>query len=78
MKTIGMFKAKTHFAQLVDEVVTGKTSRILVTRRGTAVAEIIPPRSSHDGLKFGLEAGKWKLDDNAFDAADREVAALFT
>ena len=61
MKTIGMFEAKTHFAQLVDDV-----------------AEIIPPRSSHDGLKFGLEAGKWKLDDNAFDAADREVAALFT
>ena len=78
MKTIGMFEAKTHFAQLVDEVVTGKTSRILVTRRGTAVAEIIPPRSSGTGLKFGLEAGKWKLNDAAFDAADSEVAALFS
>ena len=77
MKTIGMFEAKTHFAQLVNEVVTGKASRILVTRRGKAVAEIIPPRPMHGGLKFGLEAGKWKLNDAAFDEADREVAALF-
>ena len=77
MTSIGMFEAKTHFAQFVDELVSGKVSCFVVTRRGKPVAEIIPPRSGSSGLKFGLEKGKWTLDDKAFDAADRDVAEMF-
>ena len=77
MTSIGMFEAKTHFAQFVDELAAGKVARFVVTRRGKPVAEIIPPRSNSSGLKFGLEKGKWTLDDKAFDAADADVAEMF-
>ena len=78
MTSIGMFEAKTHFAQYVDELASGKVSCFVVTRRGKPVAEIIPPRSSSSGLKFGLEKGKWSLDDRAFDAVDKDVAEMFS
>ena len=77
MTSIGMFEAKTHFAQFVDELAAGKVSCFVVTRRGKPVAEIIPPRSGTSGLKFGLEKGKWSLDDKAFEATDAAVAEMF-
>ena len=61
----------------VDELAAGKVSCFVVTRRGKPVAEIIPPRSNSSGLKFGLEKGKWSLDDKAFKAADAAVAEMF-
>lgn len=38
--SIGTFEAKTHFARLIAQVMTGE--EILITRRGKAVAKIIP------------------------------------
>jgi prevent-host-death family protein len=44
MKTVGAFKAKTHFNELLKEVSTGETIRI--TLRGIPVAKLAP---SEDG-----------------------------
>jgi prevent-host-death family protein len=40
MKTIGAFEAKTHLSELLDLVALGE--RITITRRGTAVAMLVP------------------------------------
>ena len=40
MKTVGAFEAKTHFAQLLDEVAKGE--RVTITRRGLPVALLVP------------------------------------
>lgn len=39
MKTVGAFEAKTHLAELLQEVSEGET--ILITRRGIPVAKLI-------------------------------------
>lgn len=40
MKTVTSYEAKTHLAQLLDDVAKGET--ITITRRGTAVAVLSP------------------------------------
>ena len=41
MKVVGADEAKTHLAQLLDDVVAGET--ITITRRGVPVARLVPP-----------------------------------
>jgi prevent-host-death family protein len=50
MKKIGTFEAKTHLSALLDEVALG--AEILITKRGVAVARLVPagsPRRSPAG-----------------------------
>lgn len=42
MKEIGAHEAKTHLAQLLDEVMEGET--IYITRRGRRIAQVMPYR----------------------------------
>lgn len=39
--TVGIYEAKTHLSQLVDEVAAGKT--FTITRHGVPVAVLCPP-----------------------------------
>lgn len=41
MKSVGTYEAKTHLAQLLDEVAQGET--ITITRHGVPVAVLAPP-----------------------------------
>jgi prevent-host-death family protein len=41
MTSIGFYEARTHLAQLLDEVAKGKT--VLITRRGKPAALLSPP-----------------------------------
>ena len=43
MREIGTFEAKTHLSALLDEVARGET--IIITKRGRAVARLIPPEA---------------------------------
>jgi prevent-host-death family protein len=40
MSSVGAYQAKTHLPELLDRVEKGE--RIVITRRGVAVAELIP------------------------------------
>ncbi len=42
MKAIGAYEAKTHLAQLLNEVARGET--VTITRHGVPVAILAPPR----------------------------------
>lgn len=64
MKTVGAFEAKTHLAQLLDEV--GKGERITITRHGKAVALLVPPGEAH--RPDASEAiSKWREYQEAHD-----------
>jgi prevent-host-death family protein len=41
VRTVGIYDAKTHLAQLIDEVARGET--ITITRHGVVVAQLVPP-----------------------------------
>lgn len=44
--SIGTFEAKTHFTKIITQVISGE--EILITRRGKAVAKIIPIKETFD------------------------------
>ncbi len=44
METVGTFEAKTHLTRLLDRVSRGE--RIVITRRGTPVAMLVPPQDN--------------------------------
>jgi len=46
MTEVGAFEAKTHFAQLLQRVERGE--EITITRRGKAVARLVPAAAKHD------------------------------
>lgn len=46
MKTVAAFEAKTHLSRLLGEASRGET--ILITRRGTPVAQLVPPPHAND------------------------------
>ena len=54
MRTVGLFEAKTHLANLVDQVKEEGT--IVLTRRGKPVAELRPVESN-GSRKFGASKG---------------------
>ncbi len=43
MREVGTFEEKTHLSALLDEVARGET--IIITKRGRAVARLIPPEA---------------------------------
>jgi prevent-host-death family protein len=53
MKTVGAYEAKTHFSELLAEVVNGET--IEVTRHGVPVARIVPIGDDVDDAAAAME-----------------------
>lgn len=78
MTAVGMFEAKTHFSELVNDLLTGKTDRICVSRRGTPVVQITLIHEEEPPIVLGKAKGHWKLPkdfDTSFDAMDGEIAS---
>ena len=46
MKEIGIYEAKTHLAELIDDVELGE--HVVITRRGRPVARLIPYRNTDE------------------------------
>lgn len=71
-KTVGAFEAKTHFSALLERAERGE--EITITRRGKAVARIVPMAKQADpakvrkvlsrlraeGKKLGVKSFDWK------------------
>ena len=45
-RTVGAYEAKTHLAELLDQVERGE--RVTITRHGRAVAVLVPPPGQPD------------------------------
>jgi prevent-host-death family protein len=62
-KTVGAFEAKTHFSQLLERTERGE--EIVITKRGRAVARLIPIRQETDaaGVRKTLERMKKRAMD---------------
>jgi prevent-host-death family protein len=63
-KTIGVTAFKAKCLGLVDEVAKGKTSKVILTRRGKPVAELnkVSAKPTNKGSTFGALKGMLKLD----------------
>ena len=73
VKKASILEAKTHFSALVRRVEAGE--RIIITRDGEAVAELVPGPKS--GRPFGIDEGKIHMTPD-FDAPlPEELARAF-
>ena len=54
MKTVGAYEAKTHLAQLLDEVSKGGT--ITITKPGRPVARLVPVSGQRRTVRETIEA----------------------
>lgn len=73
MATVNIHEAKTHLSRLLERVRAGEV--ITIAKAGEPVAELRPvPRAD---VVFGGLRGEISYDDDAFVAADADVAALF-
>lgn len=64
-KTIGVTAFKAKCLGLVDEIASGKTSRVVLTRRGTPVAQLVrvaPMAAERRPSPFGALAHMMKFD----------------
>lgn len=79
MVTMGMFEAKTHFSQLVEDLVGGRNDCVRVLRRGKPVVQITLASEKPRGLRIGSMRDELKLPsdfDERFDALDEVVAGM--
>lgn len=72
-KSVGVHEAKTHLSRLLDDVAAGE--EVVITRRGAAVARLVPSRPAVRSL--GMDRGRFVVPDD-FDAPlpDDELAAF--
>ena len=71
-KEIGLFQAKTHLSELVDEVERGQV--IYLTRRGRRVAELRPVTSARQPLTRGSAKNRRYRMAPDFDATPADFA----
>jgi prevent-host-death family protein len=63
-KSVGVHEAKTHLSRLLEDVAAGE--EVVITRRGEAVASLVPP-PGRQPLRFGKDEGRFVVPDD-FDA----------
>ena len=72
--TVGVHEAKTHLSRLLDEVIAGH--EVVITRRGAAVARLVPPRRN-EARQFGLDRGRFAVPDDIDAPLPDDVLAQF-
>lgn len=75
MQTVSLFEAKTHLSRLVEQIISGAETEIVISRNGKPVARLLPiqPDTSR---RIGIARGEFEVPDD-IDAHNAEVAALF-
>jgi len=77
MQTISLFDAKTHLSQIVEDLVSGKESEVVISRRGKPVVSLAAIRVSDASKRIGLARGKFTVPDT-IDRANADIVALFS
>jgi antitoxin (DNA-binding transcriptional repressor) of toxin-antitoxin stability system len=70
---VNVYEAKTNLSKLLELVQQGE--RVIISKNGKPVADLI----FHQPTKviFGGMKGEFEFDQEAFDAADEEIAAMW-
>lgn len=70
---VNVYEAKTNLSKLLELVQQGE--RVIISKNGKPVADLVfhqPNKVIFGGLK-----GEFEYDEQSFDAADAEVAAMW-
>jgi antitoxin (DNA-binding transcriptional repressor) of toxin-antitoxin stability system len=72
-RQVNVYEAKTNLSKLLELVQRGE--RVVISKNGKPVADLILHRPTK--VIFGGMKGEIDFDDDEFEAADAEVAAMF-
>ncbi len=72
-KSVGVHEAKTHLSRLLEDVAAGE--EVVITRRGEAVASLVPVRSS--ARRLGIDRGRFVVPDDFDKQLPDELLAAF-
>jgi len=75
MQTVSLFDAKTHLSRLVEQIVSGEESEIIISRNGKPVVRVLP-FAPDVSARIGVAQGEFEVPDD-IDAHNDEVAILF-
>jgi prevent-host-death family protein len=73
-KSVGVHEAKTHLSRLLEDVVAGE--EVVITRRGEAVASLVPVRSDAP-RRLGIDRGRFVVPDDFDGPLPEETLAAF-
>jgi antitoxin (DNA-binding transcriptional repressor) of toxin-antitoxin stability system len=76
MHTVSLFDAKTHLSRIVDSIVEGAETQVVISRRGKAVVCLTPFRKTDVSKRIGLARGRFEVPDT-IDRANAAIATLF-
>jgi len=76
MHTVSLFDAKTHLSRIIENLITGREDRVVISRRGKPVACVTPLKEVDTTKRIGIARGQFEVPDD-IDAANPAIAALF-
>lgn len=76
MQTVSLFNAKTHLSRIVEDLLSGKEDRILISRRGKPAVLVIPAIRNDTAQRIGVAQGRFTVPDD-IDGSNAQIASLF-
>ena len=76
MHTVSIFEAKTHLSRIVEDLLTGRDDRVVISRRGKPVARVVPLKKGDTANRIGVARGQFEVPDN-IDGANPQIATMF-
>lgn len=76
MHTVSLFDAKTHLSRIIEDLLTGRDDRVVISRRGKPVACVTPLKTVDTTKRIGIARGQFEVPDD-IDGANTRIAALF-
>jgi len=76
MQTVSLFNAKTHLSSIVEDLLSGKEDRVLISRRGKPAVLVIPAIRNDTAQRIGIARGRFTIPDD-IDGSNAQIASLF-
>ena len=77
METVSLFHAKTHLSRIIENLVTHKEDRVVISRHGKPVAIIESLPETDTSRRIGIARGKYKIPDD-IDGSNDYIATMFS
>jgi prevent-host-death family protein len=77
MQTVSLFDAKTHLSEIVEDLVSGKETNVIISRRGKPVVRLAAICKQDVSRRIGLARGQFKVPDN-IDRSNSDIAHMFS
>ncbi len=77
MSMVNMHEAKTHLSKLVEALVSGTETEIVIARNGNPAVRMTAVKPLREPRRLGLAKGKFEFDYEAFKALDAEIEQSF-